>query len=88
MKRSRNSFAIPLALLMLAAVVCGQDAPPAPKATASRELNMLVLGDSIMWGQGLREEHKSWFLVKSWLEQSGVMVHAKIEAHAARRSRA
>ena len=82
MKRSRNSFAIPLVLLMLAAAVCGQNAPPAAKAAAARELNMLVLGDSIMWGQGLKEDHKSWFLVKSWLEQSGVMVHAKIEAHA------
>jgi hypothetical protein len=29
---------------------------------------MLVLGDSISWGQGLKDEHKAWFLVKKWLE--------------------
>jgi hypothetical protein len=32
---------------------------------------MLVLGDSILWGQGLKREHKSWYLVKQWLEESG-----------------
>ena len=48
----------------------------------ARPLNMLVLGDSILWGQGLKDEHKTWFLVKSWLEQnSGREVHEKIEAH-------
>jgi lysophospholipase L1-like esterase len=33
-----------------------------------RHLNLLVLGDSIAWGQGLRDEHKAWHLVKTWLE--------------------
>ncbi|MDX6383839.1 MAG: hypothetical protein QOK48_1412 [Blastocatellia bacterium] len=35
---------------------------------ADRHLNLLVLGDSIAWGQGLRDEHKAWHLVKTWLE--------------------
>ncbi len=35
---------------------------------ADRHLNLLVLGDSIAWGQGLRDEHKPWYLVKNWLE--------------------
>ena len=83
MKRSPNLSAtlVIVALLALANVAGGQTGPRAP-SSHSRELNMLVLGDSILWGQGLKEEHKSWFLVKSWLEESGVVVHAKIEAHA------
>ena len=48
-----------------------------------REINMLVLGDSILWGQGLKDENKSWFLVKTWLEtRTGLTLHEKIEAHA------
>src|SRR5207253_998776 len=35
-----------------------------------RPLNMLVLGDSILWGQGLKTEHKSWYHVKVWLENT------------------
>jgi len=44
---------------------------------------MLVLGDSILWGQGLKDEHKSWNLIKTWLQESaGVRVRERIEAHA------
>src|SRR5207247_4167203 len=51
-------------------------------APADRPLNLLVLGDSILWGQGLKEEHKAWHQVESWLEQTtGREVRAKIEAH-------
>src|SRR5437764_1846769 len=50
--------------------------------SAERPLNMLVLGDSILWGQGLKEEHKAWRQVETWLEQTiGREVRAKIEAH-------
>lgn len=43
---------------------------------------MLVLGDSILWGQGLRKERKSWYLVKLWLENNtGRKVIERIEAH-------
>jgi lysophospholipase L1-like esterase len=49
---------------------------------SSRPLNMLVLGDSIMWGQGLKREHKSWYLVKLSLEKStGRTVVERVEAH-------
>lgn len=84
MKSSRTLSAIlaVVTLLTLAGAVAGQTASRAAGGAQSRDLNMLVLGDSILWGQGLKEEHKSWFLVKSWLEESGVIVHAKIEAHA------
>ncbi|MFN2577881.1 MAG: SGNH/GDSL hydrolase family protein [Pyrinomonadaceae bacterium] len=55
---------------------------PEPAATSRRPVNMLVLGDSISWGQGLKEEHKASSLVKSWLEQqTGREVHQLIEAH-------
>jgi hypothetical protein len=43
---------------------------------------MLVLGDSILWGQGLKAEHKSWYHVKLWLEKNtGRPVIERIEAH-------
>jgi lysophospholipase L1-like esterase len=43
---------------------------------------MLVLGDSIMWGQGLREEEKFSSRVKSWLqEKTDREVKVHFEAH-------
>jgi hypothetical protein len=43
---------------------------------------MLVLGDSILWGQGLKTENKSWYYVKLWLEKNtGRPVIERIEAH-------
>ena len=49
---------------------------------ADRQFNLLVLGDSIPWGQGLKDEHKAWYLVKTWLEDiSGRQVRETIEAH-------
>ena len=52
-------------------------------ASSPRELNMLVLGDSILWGQGLKEHNKSWYLVKTWLETTtGMKLRPKVEAHA------
>jgi len=47
-----------------------------------RQLNMLVLGDSILWGEGLKTEHKSWYQVKTWLTtNTGRLVNERIEAH-------
>jgi hypothetical protein len=43
---------------------------------------MLVVGDSIMWGQGLKQERKFWWRIKCWLqEKTGREVKEKIEAH-------
>jgi lysophospholipase L1-like esterase len=51
-------------------------------AIADQQLNLLVLGDSIPWGQGLREENKAWYLVKTWLEANhGRQVSEKVLAH-------
>jgi lysophospholipase L1-like esterase len=43
---------------------------------------MLVLGDSILWGQGLKSEHKTWHHIKVWLQKNtGRPVVERIEAH-------
>src|SRR6185436_1706544 len=60
-----------------------QNSSPLATPPAANSINMLVLGDSILWGQGLKNEHKSWYLVKSWLQESaGLRVRERIEAHA------
>ncbi len=45
----------------------------------------LVVGDSLIFGQGLQEEHKFYFLVKEWLEKEFFagkrMVNLKTKAH-------
>lgn len=60
-----------------------------PATNPRRPLRMLVLGDSVMWGQGLREENKFSYMVRDWLckERNGgscsnkedVQIH--VEAH-------
>src|SRR5258706_16118196 len=69
--------------LVLAPAVCGQSAPPLPPdQPAARQFNLLVLGDSIMWGQGLMEQHKAWYQVKSWLkENTSRDVRESVAAH-------
>ena len=80
-----SKFKITLVTVLVFAfstAIHGQTAPLADRS-APRDLNLLVLGDSILWGQGLKTEHKSWFLVKNWLEQTQhVRVKEKVEAHA------
>lgn len=58
---------------------------------SARPLRMLVLGDSITWGQGLKEEHKFYHLVGEWLcqkrnkgacpSQTNQDVQIHVEAH-------
>lgn len=76
-------IAPPARLYVLAAIAALLLFPTAGHAqTKGRPLNLLVLGDSISWGQGLREEHKASYLVKSWLQQqTGREVRELIEAH-------
>src|SRR5437660_5938942 len=63
-------------------IVCQSSQSPLPNKTAERPFNMLVLGDSVLWGEGLKAEHKSWYQVKSWIEKTtGRPVIEKIEAH-------
>src|ERR1041385_301745 len=71
------------ALLLLCSFARAQTIQSSTARKIDRPLNLLVLGDSISWGQGLKEEHKAWFLVKSWLQQNtGREVRERIEAHA------
>ncbi len=81
---TQRLFSTVLALFLLAPVTRCQDAQStSPEKCVDRPLNMLVLGDSIIWGQGLRTEHKSWYQIKLWLAQNtGRAVSERIEAHA------
>jgi lysophospholipase L1-like esterase len=77
-------IAPPAKLYVLAAIAALLLFSTAGYAQTSKErpLNLLVLGDSISWGQGLRDEHKASYLVKSWLQQqTGREVRELIEAH-------
>lgn len=75
----RVSFAATCLVVLAAATVFSQT--PTDQQTG-RPLNMLVLGDSVLWGQGLKTEHKSWYHVKVWLEKTtGRAVIEKVEAH-------
>src|SRR5207253_6024171 len=72
-----------LTTLLFAVAAISQPLPQDAKNENSRRpINMLVVGDSILWGQGLKPEHKSWYQVKLWLERTtGRKVIEKIEAH-------
>src|SRR5205085_2230080 len=73
---------VAFALVLAASNVFCQNTRTPTDGQAARPLNMLVLGDSIIWGQGLRAEHKSWYRVKLWLEtNTGRTVIEKVEAH-------
>ena len=78
---------LPLSLILVVLICLGAtraiaDCPDPVKPSASGPLQMLVIGDSIMWGQGLREEEKFSARVKCWLQERierKVMAH--VEAH-------
>jgi hypothetical protein len=52
-------------------------------AAQGRHFEILVLGDSIMWGQGLKEEQKFSYHVEQWIRGRlpGVEVHRHVLAH-------
>ncbi|MBS1793156.1 MAG: SGNH/GDSL hydrolase family protein [Acidobacteria bacterium] len=53
------------------------------------DFEMLVVGDSFIWGQGLREKDKFYTLVKDWLERdlfgATRRVNLKVKAHSGAR---
>lgn len=56
--------------------------PPANDTPVARQFNLLVLGDSILWGQGLKDEHKTWYQVRAWLQETANRnVRERIAAH-------
>lgn len=70
-------------LILLATALEVRSQCPTPTDTgAANRLNMLVLGDSILWGQGLPQQQKSWYRVKCWLQGStGRIVDVVVKAH-------
>ena len=55
-----------------------------------RAFEILVLGDSIMWGQGLKDEQKFSYHVEQWVrgQLPGVEVHRHVLAHSGARIKA
>ncbi len=82
---SASINAIVIGILALAAVnssFAQQPAGDSSKSIARDPLHMLVLGDSIMWGQGLKTPDKVWSRLRNWLqEKTGRDVRERIEAH-------
>jgi lysophospholipase L1-like esterase len=76
-----NLWLVSIFLLIAPAVFC-QPSQSTSNQPPIRPINILVLGDSIMWGQGLKANHKPSYHVKVWLEKTtGRPVIERIEAH-------
>ena len=61
----------------------GQTAFAFARTLSPENFEMLVLGDSIMWGQGLNDEFKFYNLIKNWLERPEILnrhVNVTLEA--------
>lgn len=77
-------------LNLLAAVAVGVLCHFSPiQAQDVRPFEMLVVGDSHISGQGLREENRFYYLVRDWLEREGLgdsrRVNLKVKAHSGAR---
>jgi hypothetical protein len=85
LKLFRKTFFVLFGLFVFQTLVAGNtfaDCPEKIGPSTARPFHMLVLGDSIMWGQGLKQEQKTWWRVKCWLqEKTGREVREHIEAH-------
>ncbi|HEU4870641.1 MAG TPA: SGNH/GDSL hydrolase family protein [Pyrinomonadaceae bacterium] len=78
--RTKRSVVAVTILVLSAAVGLSQE--PKNNQRHSRPLQILVLGDSILWGQGLKTEHKTWHHIKVWLQKNTDRpVVERIEAH-------
>lgn len=82
LRRIQRLSIVATLIVAIAAANQSQTLTPAPSKGPADPLHMLVLGDSIMWGQGLEDPNKFWWRVKSWLqEKTGRNVKEKILAH-------
>lgn len=70
-RRTTRFFALAFGIGLLLSVSSSAraDCPGDFKPAAGEPLEMLVLGDSIMWGQGLRPEEKFSWRIKCWLQE-------------------
>jgi lysophospholipase L1-like esterase len=68
--------------LFLTVTAAFADCPNQAETPAGDPLPMLVIGDSIMWGQGLKDEEKFSTRVQCWLqEKTNREVKLHVEAH-------
>lgn len=71
-----------LALMIFLSATCAFADCPSDTKPLGAPLHMLVIGDSIMWGQGLREDEKFTSRVRCWLqEKTNQPVELHVEAH-------
>ncbi|HEX7318017.1 MAG TPA: hypothetical protein VF297_29200 [Pyrinomonadaceae bacterium] len=79
----RRTFFIRSAKAVAAAPLLLGLHPFASASAQERPFEMLVLGDSVMWGQGLREEEKHYTKVRAALEREVVCrgVNLRVLAH-------
>lgn len=72
-----------------AVALAGRNAFPAMLSGNGEPFNFLVVGDSLVWGQGLNEEDKFYFLTKTWLKEEifggNRQVNLKVKAHSGAR---
>jgi len=84
-KPLHQALLLPLGLVVLfflTATRAFADCANEVKPSSNEPLQMLVLGDSVMWGQGLREEEKFSSRVKCWLQdKTNREVKVHVEAH-------
>lgn len=84
-KPPHKTIPLPLVLIVLflvSATTALADCPDPVNPSVNSPLQMLVIGDSIVWGQGLREEEKFSSRVKCWLqERTAREVKVHVEAH-------
>lgn len=68
-----------------AVALAGRSVLSAPLFDNSEPFDFLVIGDSLVWGQGLREENKFYHLTKQWLETEVFnhtrTINLKVKAH-------
>ncbi|HEV7646181.1 MAG TPA: hypothetical protein VGO50_19765 [Pyrinomonadaceae bacterium] len=83
-KYSRRDFLRSLGVFAGSAFILRGAFSQAPTA-AAKPFNFLVVGDSIISGQGLKENQRFYYLVKQWLEtevfENSRPVELKVKAH-------
>ena len=82
--RQRYLPVIATFLLIISSTLTFSRVPESPGQVrpGERPFYLLVVGDSVMWGEGLQTEHKIWYRVKNWItENSGRTVIERVEAH-------
>jgi lysophospholipase L1-like esterase len=87
---SRRVFLKQLGVLVSAAAA-GRSVFAAPSSDVAETFDFLVVGDSLVWGQGLNEKDKFYYLVKNWLREEifkgNRKINLQVKAHSGARIR-